>query len=123
MLSASDLKRTVWFYCEVLGMDLQTFVPPGGGTERMALCFGSNKINLHDVQNPFEPHAGRPVAGSLDICLLSDIPVDDWCNRIAEFGLHIELGPVRRTGATGPLSSIYLRDPDDNLIEISNRID
>lgn len=89
----------------------------------MALCFGANKINLHDVQNPYEPHAGRPVAGSLDICLLSDIPVDDWCARIGAFGLPIELGPVKRTGATGPLLSIYLRDPDENLIEISNQID
>ena len=123
MLSATDLKKTVWFYCDVLGMELQKFVPPDGGAARMALCFGANKINLHDVQNPFKPHAGRPVSGSLDICLLSDVPVEEWCTRIPQFGLEVELGPVQRTGATGPLHSIYLRDPDQNLVEISNRID
>ena len=120
VLPAKDLKKTIWFYCDVLGMKLQKFVPPGGGATRLALSFGQNKINLHDVNQPYEPHAKVPVAGALDICLLSDEPVDQWCKRLAALGIEVELGPVPRTGATEPLRSIYLRDPDGNLVEISN---
>ena len=123
MLSATDIDKTRWFYCEVLGMKLESFVPPGGRSPRLALCFGQSKINLHDANQPYKPHARRPVAGSLDICLLSDTAVEHWCERVAEFGIEVELGPVRRTGATGPLQSIYLRDPDGNLVEISNLLD
>jgi len=104
-------------------MTVQEFVPPGGGATRLALSFGSHKINLHDVNAPYEPHARTPVAGALDICLLSDVPVEDWCSRVAALGIEVEQGPVPRTGATGPLRSIYLRDPDGNLVEISNRLD
>lgn len=123
VLSAKDLERTVWFYCEVLGMQLQEFVPADGGETRLALSFGTNKINLHDVNQPYQPHARTPVAGSLDICLLSDNPVDAWCKRVAVFGIEVELGPTARTGSTGPLRSIYIRDPDGNLVEISNVLD
>ena len=120
MLSTRDLEKTLWFYRDLLGMRLDAFTPPGGGATRLALCFGQSKINLHDVNEPYEPHARTPVAGSLDICLLSDVPVDQWCQRVAEFGIEVELGPTPRTGARGPLLSIYLRDPDGNLVEISN---
>lgn len=120
VLSANDLGKTIWFYCDVLGMELQRFTPPAGGDERLALGFGSNKINLHDVRKPFEPHTRNPTIGSLDICFLSDKPVDQWREHVLSFDIPIELGPVQRTGATGPLLSIYLRDPDGNLVEISN---
>ena len=123
VLSANDLGKTIWFYCDVLGMELQRFTPPAGGDERLALGFGSNKINLHDVRKPFEPHTRNPTTGSLDICLLSDKPVDQWREHVLSFDIPIELGPVQRTGATGPLLSIYLRDPDGNLVEISNTMD
>ncbi|MDA8553221.1 VOC family protein [Alphaproteobacteria bacterium] len=123
VLSANDLGKTIWFYCDVLGMELQRFTPPAGGDERLALGFGSNKINLHDVRKPFEPHTRNPTIGSLDICFLSDKPVDQWREHVLSFDIPIELGPVQRTGATGPLLSIYLRDPDGNLVEISNTMD
>ncbi|MDG1414246.1 MAG: VOC family protein [Alphaproteobacteria bacterium] len=123
VLSANDLGKTIWFYCDVLGMELQRFTPPAGGDERLALGFGSNKINLHDVRKPFEPHTRNPTIGSLDICFLSDKPVDQWREHVLRFDIPIELGPVQRTGATGPLLSIYLRDPDGNLVEISNTMD
>ena len=123
VLSANDLGKTIWFYCDVLGMELQRFTPPAGGDERLALGFGSNKINLHDVRKPFEPHTRNPTIGSLDICFLSDKPVDQWREHVLSFDIPIELGPVQRTGATGPLLSIYLRDPDGNLVDISNTMD
>jgi catechol 2,3-dioxygenase-like lactoylglutathione lyase family enzyme len=115
VLTVADIDRTVAFYRDVLGMEPVTF---GGG--RTALNFGHSKINLHEVGREFEPKAGRPTAGSADICLIAVDPLDDVCRELAARGVSIEEGPVERTGARGRLRSVYLRDPDGNLIEISN---
>ena len=88
---------------------------------RVARFFRHQKINIHDAAAPYVPHARNPVSGAVDICLLSDHPVADWQRRFAEHGIAIEHGPVAKTGATGPLWSVYVRDPDGNLIEISNQ--
>lgn len=93
---------------------------PADGTRRWALKFGAQKINLHKAGAEFEPKAAHPAPGTADLCFLSDAPVADWQDHLAAQGVTVEEGPVPRTGATGPLTSIYVRDPDGNLIEISN---
>ncbi|MEL6769315.1 MAG: VOC family protein [Pseudomonadota bacterium] len=118
VLYVADPEATAAFYALHLGMAVQRFGPEG----RLALGFGAQKINLHAAATPFEPHADRPAAGAGDFCLLTDEPVEDVKARLEEEGLTVESGPVRRTGAAGPLSSIYLRDPDGNLVEIANRV-
>jgi catechol 2,3-dioxygenase-like lactoylglutathione lyase family enzyme len=118
VLTVADIDRTVSFYSDVLGMRPVTFA---GG--RTALEFGSSKINLHQVGHEFEPKALRPTSGSADLCFLAADPLDEVISRLAECGVHIEEGPVDRTGAVGRLRSVYLRDPDGNLIEISNLVD
>ncbi len=122
VLSVTDLDETIRFYCDGLGMELQLFTPPAGGSSRKALIFGQQKINLHDAAAPYAPHAGQPVAGSGDLCFLSALPLADWLVHLAARNIEVESGPVPRTGATGPLMSIYLRDPDGNLIEIANQL-
>ena len=123
VLTSADVDKTIAFYCDVLGMELQTFNPPDGSAPRRALCFGRQKINIHDCVAPYVPHAGNPVSGAVDICLLSDHLVADWQRRFADHAIPVEHGPVAKTGATGPLLSVYVRDPDGNLIEISNQLD
>ena len=120
VMTAADLDATITFYCDVLGMELQTFQPADGSPPRRALCFGDQKINLHDAAAPYVPHARQPVAGAVDLCFLSGMPIADWLARFAAHGIDLEHGPVEKTGATGPLWSVYVRDPDGNLIEISN---
>ena len=118
VLTASNMKRTAAFYCDALGMELQQFTPPDGSADRLTLLFGQQKINLHDAAAPFSPHARIPTAGALDLCFLSDVGLAD----LAAHGIAIEQGPIRRTGATGPINSIYVRDPDGNLVEIANPV-
>ena len=96
--------------------------PPDGSPERQALKFGNQKINLHDAQAPYIPHAKTPIPGSLDLCFLSVVSVQHWITVFAKHKISIENGPVQKTGATGPLMSVYVRDPDGNLIEISNQL-
>jgi catechol 2,3-dioxygenase-like lactoylglutathione lyase family enzyme len=115
VLTVADVGRTVEFYERVLGMQAVTF---GGG--RRALRFGTAKINLHQAGQEFEPKAARPVPGSADLCLISSDPLPAVCAELAAHGVAIEEGPVARTGATGAIRSVYIRDPDGNLIEISN---
>ena len=119
VLSAGDMDKTVHFYCDILGMSLSRFTPAGGGAERLALCFGQQKINLHDAAAPYCPHAENPVAGAVDICLLTDAPLREWQAHLAAHNIEIEEGPVPRSGAIGAITSLYLRDPDGNLVEIS----
>ena len=123
VMTSADVDKTIAFYCGVLGMQLQTFSPLDGSVPRRALCFGNQKINIHDEAAPFVPHACKAVSGAVDICLLSDYSVADWQHRFAEHGIAVEHGPVAKTGATGPLWSVYVRDPDGNLIEISNQLE
>ncbi|MGW3570321.1 VOC family protein [Streptomyces sp. NPDC000941] len=115
VLTVADIDTTVDFYTRVLGMAPVTF--KGG---RRALSFGHSKINLHQAGKEFEPKARRPTPGSADLCLVVDEPIDRVLRELADLGVTVEEGPVERTGATGPIISVYLRDPDQNLIELSN---
>jgi len=114
VLTTTQLDRCIDFYTRVLGMTLETF-----GAGRKALRFGRQKINLHEIGKEFEPKAERPTPGALDLCFIADRPLDDVIARLAAGGASIIEGPVQRTGATGPIRSVYLRDPDQNLIEIA----
>jgi len=114
VLTTAQLDRCVEFYTRALGMTLETF-----GAGRKALRFGRQKINLHEVGKEFEPKAECPTPGALDLCFIADRPLGDVIARLDALGVSIIEGPVQRTGATGPIRSIYLRDPDQNLIEIS----
>lgn len=118
VLTVRDLQRTLAFYT-ALGMGHVHFTPEGGAP-RHALGFGAQKINLHVLGAEFEPKAAQVAAGSADLCFLSDTPLEDWLSHLSAAGVAVMEGPVARTGATGPIRSIYLRDPDGNLIEISN---
>mgnify|MGYP001081733248 FL=1 len=115
VLTVADLQRTIRFYTAILGMEEITF-----GNNRKALAFGDQKINLHEYGNEFEPKAKKPSPGSADLCFISATPVEEWQLFLKSQGVPIEEGPVQRTGAKGPIRSIYIRDPDGNLIEISN---
>lgn len=114
VLTVADLDATIAFYVDTLGMEPVTF---GGG--RRALAFGPNKINLHRAGQEFEPKALHPTPGSADLCLVTDDALETVIERLAAQGVPIEEGPVDRTGALGPIRSVYVRDPDQNLIEIS----
>jgi catechol 2,3-dioxygenase-like lactoylglutathione lyase family enzyme len=116
VLTVADPEATVAFY-ERLGMRREVFEDG-----RLALRFGDQKINLHRAGRPFQPHALRPTPGSADVCLLVEGTLDAVERELELAGVVIELGPVQRTGATGPLRSLYLRDPDGNLVELSERI-
>ncbi len=115
VLTVKDIEATTSFYKEVLGMRIATFA---GG--RKALAFGAQKINLHEHTREFEPKALRPTPGSADLCFLTSVPLQQVMDHLLACDVAIEAGPVERTGATGPILSVYLRDPDMNLIEISN---
>ncbi|SLN45782.1 Virulence protein [Roseovarius litorisediminis] len=121
VLTVGDLDVTIAFYRDVLGMAPEQFTP-AKGAPRWALKFGSQKINLHRAGAEFEPKAARPVPGSADLCFLSETPIEEWQKHFETIRIPIEHGPVTRTGSTGPILSIYLRDPDQNLLEISNMI-
>lgn len=120
VLTVADMDATLHFYCDVLGMVRDSFAA-GDGTERIAVSFGSQKINLHPVQTTIQPRAAVPTPGSADLCFLTEVPLADWQEHLGRHGIEVEDGPVARTGATGPLTSIYVRDPDGNLIEVSVR--
>ena len=117
VLTTTDEAACVHFYVELLGMRLETF-----GAGRKAFCFGNQKINLHIKGREFEPKAHTPVPGALDLCFIADRPLDDVIVTLLQKGATIIEGPVSRTGATGPIRSVYLRDPDLNLIEISEQV-
>ena len=118
VLTVSDISETVQFYTEILGMRDEQF-HAADGTKRWGLFFGQQKINLHLAGQEFDPKAGAPTPGSADLCFLSNVPMAHWLALLATKGIVIEEGPVPRSGATGPIQSVYLRDPDKNLIEIS----
>ncbi|TIH08674.1 VOC family protein [Pseudomonas leptonychotis] len=114
VLTVADIERTVAFYERVLGMQREIF-----GQGRSALVFGQQKFNLHQQGNEFEPKAARPTPGAIDLCLVSVWTMPAIIQHLNEQQVVIEEGPVARTGAMGPIDSVYFRDPDDNLIEVS----
>ena len=118
VLTVANIDKSVQFYQQVLGMGVETF----GSEGRTALTFGEQKINLHAAKSPFRPHAKHPTPGSVDRCFITVQPLQEVVLWVIGCGVEIIEGPVTRTGATGRISSIYLRDPDGNLIEIANRL-
>ena len=116
VLTTPDAAKCIDFYTRVLGMRLESF-----GQGRKALRFGEQKINLHDQNTVTDGYAAHPTPGALDLCFLADRPLDEVIAHLQRAGIPIELGPVQRTGARFPLRSIYVRDPDQNLIEISEQ--
>jgi catechol 2,3-dioxygenase-like lactoylglutathione lyase family enzyme len=117
VLTVASIPETVRFYAQVLGMRGQQF-EVADGSKRWALRYGQSKINLHQKGREFHPKAAQPTAGSADLCFLTDAPVADWIRHLTIHGIQIEEGPVPRSGVTGPITSLYVRDPDNNLIEI-----
>lgn len=122
VLTTARLQACIDFYCGVLGMRLETFVGGTPPVARQALVFGRQKINLHLKGHEFEPKAGLPTPGALDLCFIASLPLDEVIATLGRHGLAIEEGPVLRTGAAGKIRSVYVRDPDHNLIEISEYI-
>ena len=122
VLYSSNFEKTISFYCDVLGMTVEEFIPSGKKGFRKSLKFGNQKINLHDANSPYKPHSSNPVSGALDICFLSCTKIEEWKKIFKKNNIVIEDGPVKKTGATHKIISLYVRDPDYNLIEISNKI-
>ncbi|MDA8747275.1 VOC family protein [Litoreibacter sp.] len=120
VLTVTDLKATLAFYQDVLGMQVEEF-RPSDGSHRVALMFGAQKINLQVAGAEFEPKAIHATPGSADLCFISATDLGVWQAHFKDKDVEILQGPVARTGATSPLMSLYIRDPDGNLIEISNR--
>jgi catechol 2,3-dioxygenase-like lactoylglutathione lyase family enzyme len=118
VLTVRDIAATCDFYSRVLGMQVVTF-----GGDRKALQFSRQKINLHERGKEFEPKALQPTPGSGDLCFITEIPLPQVVDHVRSCGVQIIEGPVRRTGAVGSIESIYIRDPDGNLIEVSNYLD
>ncbi|MDH4557495.1 VOC family protein [Pseudomonas sp. BN417] len=118
VLTVADIPRTLDFYQRVLGMRHETF-----GNGRHALAFGQQKFNLHQAGKEFEPKAAQPMPGAIDLCLITRWPLERVLEHLAEQGVEVEEGPVMRTGALGPIESVYFRDPDGNLIEVSRYSD
>jgi catechol 2,3-dioxygenase-like lactoylglutathione lyase family enzyme len=114
VLTVADIEATCAFYARVLGMEVVTF-----GAGRRALAFGRQKINLHEAGREFEPKAQHPTPGSADLCLIASMPLDQVIAHLEACAVRILEGPVPRTGATGPIRSVYFRDPDANLIEVA----
>lgn len=115
VLTVKDLQASIEFYTDILGMQLVEFT-----NNRKALKFNQQKINLHQAGNELQPHAAKPTTGSADLCFIIDSPVNEVALFLQQRNVIIEEGPVQRTGANKPLLSIYIRDPDNNLIELSN---
>ncbi|WP_431258266.1 VOC family protein [Roseateles chitinivorans] len=122
VLTTSHEADCVRFYTEVLGMRLESFVGGTPPVTRRAFKFGQQKINLHVKGAEFEPKAHTPVPGALDLCFIASVPLDEVLARLQAAAVAIVEGPVIRTGATSKLRSIYVRDPDLNLIEISEPV-
>jgi catechol 2,3-dioxygenase-like lactoylglutathione lyase family enzyme len=117
VLTVTDIRRTYAFYAKVLGTRVVS-----SGRGRKALVFGRQKINLHEQGREVAPKAAHPVPGSADLCFITSVPLPDVVAHLESCGVDILLGPVRRAGATGPIASVYFRDPDGNLLEVANEM-
>ena len=123
VITVKDLNKTIDFYTNILGMKLEKFSSSLDDNQfRYAVSFGSQKINIHEEIKPIKPNALNPYSGSMDICFISKNKINDWVHHLVKKGIDIEFGPDKKTGALGPILSIYIRDPDFNLIEISNQL-
>ena len=114
VLTVADIEYSVRFYEQTLGMERINFA-----AGRVALAFGQQKINLHQSGSEFTPHASTPTPGSADLCFITAERIDAVQEHLAACGVTVIEGPVARTGAQGPIISLYFRDPDGNLIEVS----
>ncbi len=115
VITARDVEATCRFYETVLGMRRETF-----GEGRVALHFGRQKINVHPYPSPVEIVAKDPRPGAADLCFIAEMPLAEVIAHLKACGIEIEMGPLKRTGAEGSMTSVYIRDPDGNLIEVSN---
>lgn len=118
VLTVADVDRTIAFYERVLGMTAVSF-----GEGRRALAFGDQKLNLHQAGREFEPKALTPTPGAIDLCFTTDVPLDQIAEQLRSHSVAIEHGPVAKIGARSALRSLYFRDPDGNLIEVSNEVE
>ena len=114
VLTVLDIPRAIKFYVEILGMQEVTF-----GENRKALAYGQQKINVHKFGEEFEPKAASPLPGSADLCFIIDGPLEEFIKHLNDNNVAILQGPLARTGALGVINSVYIRDPDQNLIELS----
>ncbi|MFQ5902479.1 MAG: VOC family protein [Candidatus Binatia bacterium] len=114
VLTVADIEKTCEFYSRVLSMEVVTF-----GGSRRALKFGKQKFNLHEQGKESDLRAKTAMPGAVDICLITESPIEDVVSHLRSAGVTLERGPVERAGATGPIMSVYFRDPDANLIEVS----
>lgn len=115
VLTVHNIEVTCNFYSRVMGMQIVTF-----GTGRKALLFGNQKINLHEFGHEFDPKAEKPTPGSADLCFITEESPEAVIEHLFKQGVTVEVGPVERTGALGTIMSVYFRDPDRNLIEVSS---
>jgi catechol 2,3-dioxygenase-like lactoylglutathione lyase family enzyme len=115
VLTVKSIEKTCKFYSTVLGMEIISF-----GENRKALRFGDQHINLHEIEKEFEPNAGNPTPGSADLCFITKNEIEKVMKELKSHQIQVIVGPVERNGASGKINSIYIRDPDNNLIEISN---
>ena len=115
VLTVKDIGATVDFYARILGMEIISF-----GEGRKALRFGQQKMNLHEYGAEFEPKAQNPLPGSADLCFITQQPLEEVISHLSQCGVSVLEGPIKRTGAIGCIISVYFRDPDANLIEVSN---
>ncbi len=118
VLTVASIETTCQFYQSALNFEVITF-----GENRKALQFGNQNINLHQVGKEFEPKAYHPTVGSADLCFIAETQLEEVIKHLQQLNIKIVEGPIQRTGAVGKIVSVYLRDPDQNLIEISNYID
>ena len=115
VMTCGSIEKTIAFYTSALGMKVHRF-----GQGRYALRFGEQKINLHQAGKEFEPKARVPTPGSVNICFITETPIDEVKNQLESNGINILVGPIEKSGALGKINSIYFQDPDKNLIEVSN---
>ena len=118
VLTVKDIELTCEFYSKVLGMEIVTF-----REGRKALVFGEQKLNLHEDGKGFEPKALKPTPGSIDLCFITTTSLEQAIKHFESMGVKVVEGPVKRTGAYGVINSVYIKDPDGNLLEISNYLD